>query len=745
MIVRLVVAFLSTAAGRAAVSTAWEITSYQDFLRGRFTGVALSRDGRVHLAPKIEPVFASGQPVIWSAVRSADGTLYLGTGHRGRVFRVDPAGRAEVLWTAEQPEIFAVALDSRGRLYAAASPGGRIYRIEAGKAAEFFVPEAGYIWSLEFGKDGALYAGAGDPGRIYRIDSSGRGEVWYETGQSHVTSLAFDAQGRLLAGTEPNGILYRIAGKGKAFVLYDSPFPEIRAIAPSPDGSVYAAAMGGSILRQSGSATGPAPGGTPGVVTAPTVSITVTGEAAQSGIEIKPKPEAPKPSAAPASTGVSAMPASAIEQAGVEKSALYRIRPDNSVETLWTSKDENVYDLIPSGGRIVFSTDAQGRIYELTSDRKLTLLAQTNESEVLRLVETPGALLAATGNLGKILRLGSGAADSGVYESPVHDAGGAARWGRLSWRADSCPRCTLAFRTRTGNSARPDDTWSDWSEPLVDASGAAVTSPNARYVQWKAELAGAAGVSPALDSVRLSYLPQNYPPVVRSLTVTAQTAPAGQPKTAAAAALPVYSITVTDTGETAASSLSGTPTQPVGRASIEQLVISWQAEDTDGDRLAFTLSFRGENERRWIDLRTDAGDSSYTIDAEALADGRYFFRVVASDRSSNPEGAARDAELISAPILVDHTPPAVTVARAGPDIEIEAADAASPLRNCEYSIDAGPWSALEAVDGVTDSLRERFRLRLPALAPGEHLLVVRVLDLAGNPGLSKLVLGQPLP
>ena len=52
-----------------------------------------------------------------------------------------------------------------------------------------------------------------------------------------------------------------------------------------------------------------------------------------------------------------------------------------------------------------------------------------------------------------------------------------------------------------------------------------------------------------------------------------------------------------------------------------------------------------------------------TIEVYALADGRYFFRVVASDREANPPASARDAELVSSPVLIDNTPPVVT---AGP-------------------------------------------------------------------------------
>ena len=70
-----------------------------------------------------------------------------------------------------------------------------------------------------------------------------------------------------------------------------------------------------------------------------------------------------------------------------------------------------------------------------------------------------------------------------------------ARWGRVAWRGD---RTGSAFRTRSGNGARPDATWSDWSAPLTDPAHAAITSPNARYLQWRAEFSG----SPAeLDNV----------------------------------------------------------------------------------------------------------------------------------------------------------------------------------------------------------------------------------------------------
>jgi len=734
----------------ASATTAWEMTNYQDFIRGQFQGVSLSRDGRLTLAPKVDTLFSSGQAVVWSVAEGANGILYVATGHRGRVYQVDPSGSSSLLWTAEQPEVFAIATDQNGVLYAGTSPDGKVYRIDTstakGQATEYFNPKARYIWSLATGPDGALYVGTGDQGKIYRVTSAGSGELYYDTGQSHVTGLAVDAQGRLLAGTEPNGILYRVSAKDKAFVLYDASLPEIRAIIPQPDGTVYAAALGGSLAKRAQVATQASQSGM-GTVTvqgAPQ-SITVEAQNTQPGAELKAQTD-PSKQAQPAPTPqVTTQFTPAPDLTGVERSAIYRINPDNTVETLWSSKEENVYDLLALPNQLLFSTDSNGRIYGLSRDRKITLVLQTNEGEATRLLPSAGSVLVATGDMGRIYRLGEGPGASGYYESPVHDAGTASRWGSLSWRAEMVPSTGLIFRTRSGNSAKPDKTWSDWSDTLNDSAASRIASPNARYIQWKAEFSGAGGVTPILDNVTLAYLPQNSPPIVRSINVTLQMAQSLAAKGVQQQALSPYTVTVTDTGDASTSSAAGTPTQTLSRAAAQQITISWQAEDPDGDRLVYNLYFRADDERRWMLLKGDLHENAFSFDSDVLADGKYYFRVLASDREVNPPATARDADLTSAPVMIDNTPPVVTV---GPvkrngttaEVEFEARDAASPLRRCEYSLDATGWVPLEAADGVIDSQQEKFVLSLDKLTPGEHLVVIRVLDSANNAGLAKVVL-----
>ena len=215
-----------------------------------------------------------------------------------------------------------------------------------------------------------------------------------------------------------------------------------------------------------------------------------------------------------------------------------------------------------------------------------------------------------------------------------------------------------------------------------------------------------------------------------------------RPATSSTAA--AYSITVTDTGE--ASTPAGTPTQTLSHGSGSQIQITWQADDPDGDRLIYSLYFRGEDETEWKLLRANIAENTLLLDGDVLADGRYYFRVVASDRRRTPPTSRAKIELVSSPVLIDNTPPMVTLSAPRRNDEPNGSGRRCrgsnlALRRCEYSIDAGPWTPVEAADGVTDSPREQFHIvDRASCRAGEHLLVVRAYDTANNAGLAKVVM-----
>lgn len=748
MTLRLLAAFFVFAIySPCATSTAWEITGFSDFLKGRLTGLSLNSDGSLQLGPSLAFRSMLNEPALWTIALGPDQNVYAGSGHQGKVFRIARDGTYSVAWKADQPEVFAVAFDAEGHLYAGTSPNGGLYRIEGSTAREIWHSSAKYIWSIQAAPDGSLYVGTGEQGRIYRIQPDGRSEIYYETGQSNITALAVGPNGHLYAGSEPNGLLYEISGLKQGTILYDSNLPEIRAIAVDPNGVVYAAAMGGAVATRTGTGNSTVTTTSGAVVAASPTVITVT-ESKPSGLAADDEQSAQKAGAeasraATSSTATAAGTASTsvVEVSGVEKSAIYRITPDRTVETLRSSKEENVYDILLDGDGLLFSTDNHGRIYRLHGMRT-TLLAEPGDGETMRLLKSGSKLIAAMSNPARVDALDMAERGTGHYESQVHDCTTVAHWGHLQWHGTGSG---VTFEVRTGNAARPDSTWSAWSGPITQPGAMLIQSPAARFVQWRAEWP--AGSAATLNTVALPYLPQNTPPVVHSITVTSivgtnAAKAAGVSGTGSSSA---YSITVTDTGEAPAASSSSTATQNVSKLQSTQTQISWQADDPDGDKLVYSVYFRAEDEHDWQVIRSRMFENTLLLDPDVFADGRYYFRVVASDAPSNAVQYARQTEIVSTPVVIDNTPPLVTLGtphRNGStfDIDFKAADKVSSLRLCEYSLDAGFWQPIEAADGVTDSPDEQFHLHLDRLSPGEHLLVFRVYDTANNAGLARVVL-----
>src|SRR5215813_3355057 len=223
----------------------WETRTYDDFRKGKLSNVSLTSDDELILAPRFDVVFNTEQTLVWSAIADSKGNVYLGTGHDGKIFKVDASGKGSMLVDLTELDVMALAVDSKGVLYAGTSPDGKVYKIENGTAKEFFDPKTKYIWSLVFDKQGRLLVGTGDKGVIYRVTPDGKGAPFYETDEMHIVSMAIDNDGNLIAGGDPKGYVYRITPEGKAFVLYDSGLREIHSVAVAPNGTIYAAALSG--------------------------------------------------------------------------------------------------------------------------------------------------------------------------------------------------------------------------------------------------------------------------------------------------------------------------------------------------------------------------------------------------------------------------------------------------------------------------------------------------------------------
>jgi hypothetical protein len=83
-----------------------------------------------------------------------------------------------------------------------------------------------------------------------------------------------------------------------------------------------------------------------------------------------------------------------------------------------------------------------------------------------------------------------------------------ADWERAAWTATSPARTGLTVGVRTGSTAVPDGSWSDWT--TVGRSGGRVRG-SSRFIQYRVEMTAAAASSPALQAIGFSH--NGVPPV----------------------------------------------------------------------------------------------------------------------------------------------------------------------------------------------------------------------------------------
>jgi hypothetical protein len=596
---------------------------------------------------------------------------------------------------------------------------------------------------LTLDAQGRLYVATGDKGQIFRVDPAGKAELFFDSKQTHVMCLTFEKDGNLLAGSVPKGLIYRITPQGKAFVLYEANLPEIHDLVTDSSGRIYAAALGGASGKGSPELLIPSPpGAVPGGVTTVTVTASDEINAATASEAQNPPSEGPNaPSFNRPAPVAAAIPNFQIPQG---RGSLIEILPDSTTETIWSSNSESIFGLAVRGDHVLFSTDSNGRIFDIVPARdaqRVTLITETHESLATRLMLEGSNLYVATSNVAKLLRVESEVAVEGSYESAVKDTKFISRWGVLAWRGEVPAGTSLEFFTRSGNSERPDPTWSDWAGPYRGSNGSPVTSPPARYIQWKAVLHAHEANSPILDDVTVSYLNQNLPPQIRSLNVSTageRTSPSGSSSSGLAAG------TMISVG--APPSAAFGPMAPAGTfAGKIPVTLSWQADDPNNDQLLYSLYVKATDEQEWHLLKDKLSQTSYTIEPGTLPDGKYVAKLVASDEVSNPPELARKSELLSAPFWVDNTPPQVRVLRqtvkaGAAEVLFEVEDSTSPLRSAETSIDGKEWKDLLSDDGIVDSRKETFTVRLSKLGAGEHVVSVRAYDTAGNVGVGKAVL-----
>lgn len=445
------------------------LDTLDNFKGGDIEGVSVDSNGSVRAGLTLGALPVTDASSVWSSAVLGDGTVLLGTGSDGKVFRVTGAAVAEAATTG-QMAVSAMAVAWNEEIILGTFPEGKLFKLPAGgkgsgaAAAFTTLPGAEDIWGLAYdAKAKALYAATGPEGKLFRIDQAGKAQVYFDSDEPHLVSVAVADDGTVYAGSNGKALLYKLTGPGRATVLHDFDGDDVKAIALGKDGSVYA------------------------------ISNKYT-DAFAAPKKNRAGPPSPQPTK-PARPG---------------KGQLVRFGKDGIAEPMLSDDDTHYVSLaVGDDGAPYVGTGAEGQLYTVSDNHVERLVADTDERQVGAVVMAGKRRFIATSDPVVFHEVkGTGGADA-VWTSKVLDAGLRASFGRLSWRAEGA----LELSTRSGNTLTPDGTWSAWSPGL--AAPGDVKSPPARYVQIRARWTREPKA--VLREVTLAFVTDNARAVVTSI------------------------------------------------------------------------------------------------------------------------------------------------------------------------------------------------------------------------------------
>ncbi len=678
-LVALSLVFLFAECAGGVATSFFKAETFGDFSGGTPENVSIRSDGNVTLSPPLELQFESLEPYIWCVAVDGKGNVYAGAGEEGKVYKIRPDGKSALVFDAPEGEILSMVADNSGKLYAGTGPGGIIYVIDDSGGKILFDSDEDHIWCMALDKNGDILAGTGSQGKLYRVKKDGKAQVILKSGEPNITAVAAH-EGKVYAGTSGRGLLYLVEG-GKSKVLFDTELMEVRSILFDQSGDIFVGCSSGEAEPATASRARRRPpeqeeGGTQ-----------AEGQIAQGSV-------------------------------------VFRLAEDGLLKNLFPLHETILcMEMLPNGD-IVVGTSEEGRILRIDSRGRTAVLNKVDAGQVVAMAAN-GDLILSTGDKGKIYSLKKSFAGSGQMTSPPYDAGPTSSWGVISWDAETPKGTSVELETRSGNTRNPDESWSDWSKKYDGGGASKVTSPEARFIQWRAVLSTKdPAVTPMLRNVSIAYVQKNVKPFITRVVVLEDAQPEGRP------------------GQEG----MGAPERRRREELRGTLNASWESEDPNGDSLEYRIKFKEAGQQNWLTMKEGLTQKSYSFDSQSLPDGKYTLMVTVTDSLSNPRGLALSDSNQTDPFVIDNTAPEIY--RMGSDVKagrkyrvtFQVEDQMTPIATCEYSVDASQWRPVFPLDQILDTRDESFVLETPSLSAGQHIVVVKVADKAGNVGTKRLII-----
>jgi len=739
-----------------AVETVYiEHNTEKQFKEGEPNQVVISSEGEISLSYRTEKLLGENDDVwvVNALVRDEQGSLYVATSGRGYIYRLRPGQKPEIIHgkgESDQRHVFSLALDGQGRLLAGTGgEKGRLLRFDESDQYEvlFGEDEIKYLWSIVVGPGGRIYMGTGPAGKVITLDAQGKNpQVLYQAKEKNILSLALDDAGVLYAGGDEKGLIYRIdPGSKQTTIVYDTQHSEISALVFDEEGNLYAATADASAAR---------PGSqlilSEGETSRPEVAQKAESQEQENKADAPAEPEKiepaqdseQKPGAKPEKTDKLLPPATNAEASGAgaagpsistaqarttppgpaKTNEVYKITPQGYVTKLFSKTVVILGMVYAGGGQLLLGTGNDGQLLRLDTVRQeAVVLHEVRPSvQISALVrDAQQKIYVGCANPGQVVAVEPCYLDEGYLVSGVIDAGQISPWGKVQVEADIPASSELLLSSRSGNTSDPDNGgWQEWTDPAGVKNDLPIRSAAGRFLQYKLVLRSADGrTTPVIREVKLAYMTPNLPPKLSNVQVSRAAGGAKPPAPA------------------------GKPANP-----SRTYTISWNAEDDNKDKLTYKIFIRPVDAEPWIRIAQDLEVTQWNFDSLTTADGRYEFKVEASDAAGNAAGAELTDSRISAPVVVDNTPPEVVELSyqvQGRQVKVTAQveDVLSIIKAVSYSLDsAEQWQTALAGDGIFDSRQERIEFDLKVEQAGRHLLALRFDDALGNSVYRNLVI-----